>query len=69
MKSHKIVNFPLVDFDPSCYLAPRKHSLCNCGNQGNNQSEISPHGDGLAVPNTENDVSCVCDKNDPGEYS
>ncbi|XP_060562624.1 ubiquitin carboxyl-terminal hydrolase 32-like [Ruditapes philippinarum] len=69
VKSHKIVNFPLVDFDPSCYLAPRKHSLCNCGIQGNNQSEISPHGDGLAVPNTENDVSCICDKNDPESVS
>lgn len=26
MKSHKIVNFPIEDFDPSSYLAPRAPS-------------------------------------------
>lgn len=66
MKSHKIVNFPLVSFDPSQYLAPRKHSLCKCDNEGN-QPDISRHGD--SVDNQvigDNEYQRNCDKNDPG---
>lgn len=68
MKSHKIVNFPLKEFDPSCYLAPRKHSICNCGNPDKNQSDIGRHGDGPPVLTMDDVVpSCLCDKNDPGK--
>lgn len=67
VKSHKIVNFPLTDFDPSCYLVPRKHSLCSCGNHGN-QTDISRCGDGPVVPNM-GDNPFVCDKNDPESVS
>lgn len=67
VKSHKIVNFPLVNFDPNCYLAPRKHSICKCSNVGN-QSDIGRHGDGLesADKGDNNDCQRNCDKNDPG---
>ncbi|XP_052268914.1 ubiquitin carboxyl-terminal hydrolase 32-like isoform X1 [Dreissena polymorpha] len=69
VKSHKIVNFPLLDFDPSCYLAPRKHSICNCGPPGNEQEhpsnniENGHHGDGPEHSKTEDcSIGINCDK-------
>ena len=67
VKSHKIVNFPLVTFDPSQYLAPRKHSLCKCNVEGN-QPDIGRHGDGGENPVMgETECQRTCDKNDPGK--
>ncbi|WAR02243.1 UBP32-like protein [Mya arenaria] len=73
VKSHKIVNFPLTDFDPSCYLVPRKHSLCNCGRLGN-ETMPGHHGDGpenTKVTDTEEKVvpNGNCDKESPESVS
>lgn len=55
VKSHKIVNFPVEDFDPSNYLAPRAPSsdskqcvTCVCQNDKSADIELVPNGD---IPN------------------
>ena len=68
VKSHKIVNFPLLGFNPSCYLAPRQHSLCKCCNPSS-QSDSGCQGDTTPTAEKEADnvTPCHCDKNDPSK--
>ena len=67
VKSHKIVKFPLENFDPSCYLAPRKRTvsknvICNCDNLSD-QSEDSRHDN--SSPDSQSEHFCHGNQQSP----
>ena len=58
VKSHKIVKFPLENFDPACYLAPRKQTVSQnvicTRNTNSDQSEGCGHGNTSLDSQSEN---------------
>ena len=68
VKSHKIVNFPYENFDPSRYVVPRsseKHN--NIYDTNCNQSKNALHNGDSIVPNGKIPTTCDNDKADSGE--